>query len=143
MNFNEELYVPMKKRMAGHWAKTFRGPFTEGMALYSSATIDALQKFHDAALRLEEMDCVSLVGLGTLTDQLNARIQGIREAEAKFRKGLRKQQSTFSGWFVEEIAGYMKDVYEKCGSMRGMSFCLSLPPSGVLVAPSMPADLSD
>jgi len=121
MNFNEDLFVPLKKRMAVHWGSTFGTTFTDGMAVYASGTIEALRQFHNSVLDFTETDCAKSSSLGVLNDQLNARIQSIRQAEAKSQVTVRLQQRVGSRWFVKKIAVYMEQIYDKCASMHGTS----------------------
>ncbi|OIW33908.1 hypothetical protein CONLIGDRAFT_640982 [Coniochaeta ligniaria NRRL 30616] len=119
MNFNDDLFVPLKKRMALHWASAFGSAFNDGMTVYASGAIEALENFHKTVLDCPELDCSNSAHLGLLNDQLNARVQSIRQVEAKFKVVVKHKQRGGSRWFVTAIAGYMKDIYEHCSCMHG------------------------
>lgn len=119
MNFNEDLFVLLKKQMAVHWASTFGSTFNDGMAVYAAGAIEALETFHKAVLDSPELDCAKSANLGVLNDQVNALTQSIRQAESKFKVTVKLKQRVGSRWFVKSIADYMKEIYERCASMHG------------------------
>lgn len=107
--------------MALHWASAFSSIFNDGMTVYTSGAIKALGNFHNQVIDCQGLEFLSSGQLGLLNDQLYARIQSIQQAEAKFKNLVKHKQRGGSRWFVVAIAGYMKDIYEHCSTLYGVS----------------------
>jgi hypothetical protein len=123
MNFNDDLFLPLKKQMAVHWGSTFGSTFNDGMTVYASGAIEALKSFHKAVLDSPELDCAKAAKMGVLSDQLNGRVQSIRQAQDNFKVTVKLKQRVGSRWFVKRISHYMKEIYERCSSLHGTSTC--------------------
>jgi hypothetical protein len=120
-DFIQDLFIPLKKRMALHWASTFGNVFNGGMAVYASGAVEALQNFHKNILDCAELDCSNLAHLGLLNAQLDARVQSIRQALGKFKVNIKRKQREGNRLFVKLIAAYMEDIYKRCSSLHGAS----------------------
>lgn len=121
MNFNEDLFAPLKKLMAAHWASAFSSVFNDAMTVYATGAVKAHESFHRDVLDSPELGCAKSTSLALLDDQVKVLSQSIRQAESKFKVTVKLKQRVGSRWFVKRIAHYMKEVYERCASLHGTS----------------------
>lgn len=97
----------------------FSSTFNNGMAIFALSAIGALEDFHVKVLERPELDASNSTYIGLLNEQFDARVQSIRQAEAKFKVMVLRHQRVCSRFFVKEIAAYMKDIYDRCASLHG------------------------
>ena len=113
--------MPLKKKMAVHWSTEFGSTFNNGMTVFVSGAVEALQHFHNNALTCPELGLSTSANLALLSEQLDARVQTLRQVEEKFRSSVKLMQRVGSRMFAQEIAVYMKEIYDQCASIHGMS----------------------
>ncbi|KAB5558331.1 hypothetical protein GE09DRAFT_108788 [Coniochaeta sp. 2T2.1] len=119
LNFNDDLFVPLKKKMAVHWSSAFGSTFNDGMAVFVSVAVDALKRFHKSVLDCQDLCLSNSPNLGLVNEQMNARVQTLRLTEEKFKTSVRLMQRVSNRIFVKEIAAYMNEIYVQCASIYG------------------------
>ncbi|KAB5570384.1 hypothetical protein GE09DRAFT_1283507 [Coniochaeta sp. 2T2.1] len=119
LNFNDDLFVPLKKKMAVHWSSAFGGTFNHGVSVFFSGAVEALQRFHQSVLECADLGLRNSASLSLLNEQMNARIQGLRHVEEKFKFSVKLMQRVGSRMFVKEIAAYMKEIYDQYAMIQG------------------------
>lgn len=130
-DFNDELFEPIDRRLAGRWARAFQNHTPSALKNFIEACKSTLDDFHNDVARNVPGAAANLAGLNMLCQQKRTHQNMLDTTTNTIVAKITDTQREANRGFIPVIQEAMGPAYDACARERGESSACANPVTSV------------